>query len=144
VFTVPDADQIISKGGAILKNLNLPVYQKVRFLILNMQMQMDLEETFVDMAQDCDCPPIIICEGGIMDLKAYIESNKTWQAVLGEAGWSNLSLRDMRYDAVIHLVTAAEGASDFFTNDSSHHGSYLVKSIEEAISLDHRLVDAWI
>ena len=45
-----------------------------------------------------------------MDFKAYIESNKTWQAVLGEAGWSNLSLRDMRYDAVIHLVTAAEGA----------------------------------
>ena len=69
---MPDADQIISKGGASLKNLNLPFYQKVRFLIHNMQMQMDLEDTFVDMAQDCDCPSIIICEGGIMDFKAYI------------------------------------------------------------------------
>lgn len=124
VFTVPDADQIISKGGASLKNFKLPFYQKVRFLIHNMQMQMDLEDTFVDMAQDCDCPSIIICEGGIMDFKAYIETNKTWQAVLGETGWSNLTLRDMRYDSVIHLVTAAEGASDFFTNDPSHHGSY--------------------
>lgn len=53
-FTVPDADQILLKGGPSLKNLKLPFYQKVRFLIHNMQMQMDLEDTFIDLAQDSE------------------------------------------------------------------------------------------
>jgi Tfp pilus assembly protein PilE len=40
-----------------------------------------------------------------------------------------MQLRDRRYEAVIHLVTAAQGAEEFFTNQNNE-ARY--ESIEEA------------
>ena len=44
-----------------------------------------------------------------MDGSAYVNQN-TWQTVLDEIGASITQVRDLRYHAVIHLVTAANGA----------------------------------
>jgi len=49
-----------------------------------------------------------------MDGSAYTEEN-VWQAILDETGWSTMQLRDRRYEAVIHMVTAAEGAVEFYS-----------------------------
>ena len=37
-----------------------------------------------------------------------------WQAILDETGWSTIQLRDKRYEAVVHMMTAAEGAEEFY------------------------------
>ena len=50
-----------------------------------------------------------------MDGSAYT-SEHMWQALLDETGWSTIQLRDRRYEAVIHLVTAADGANEFYTS----------------------------
>jgi hypothetical protein len=47
---------------------------------------------------------------GLMDSLGYV-GKEVWDRILESTGWSNIELRDNRYDAVIHLVTAADGAS---------------------------------
>lgn len=50
---------------------------------------------------------------GIMDLKAAFNDN-CWKIVLDEEGLDEITLRDKRYDVVMHLVTVALGALDRF------------------------------
>ncbi len=78
-------------------------------------MQMYLEDNFIQIAMASDQPTIILCDRGVMDGSAYTEET-VWQAILDETGWSTMQLRDRRYEAVLHLVTAAKGAEEFYTN----------------------------
>ena len=39
---------------------------------------------------------------------------------MDENGWTTAALRDQRYDCVVHLVSAADGAEEFYT---THDGS---------------------
>jgi hypothetical protein len=50
-----------------------------------------------------------------MDGSAYTDEN-VWQAILDETGWSTIQLRDKRYEAVVHLVSAADGAESFYNH----------------------------
>lgn len=52
-----------------------------------------------------------------------------------------MQLRDRRYEAVIHLVTAAQGAVDFYTN-SNNEARY--EGVEDAQNLDQKLINAWV
>lgn len=63
-----------------------------------------------------------------------------WQAILDETGWSTIQLRDKRYEAVVHMMTAAEGAEEFYMSAQTHLG----ESIEQARHLDKRLIEAWV
>ena len=51
----------------------------------------------------------IICDRGVCDTKAYV-TDALWQRLLQKYHLNPLELRDDRYDAVLHLVTAADGA----------------------------------
>ena len=75
-----------------------------------------------------------------MDGMAYT-SQQVWQALLDETGWSTIQLRDRRYEAVVHLVTAADGAAKFYTGDNNQ-ARY--ETVEEAIVLDKKLINAWV
>jgi hypothetical protein len=60
---------------------------------------------------------------------------------MDEEGWSWVTLRDRRYDRVIFLSSAANGAEEFYTlenNVARHEG------IEVARNLDKRTLNAWI
>lgn len=70
---------------------------------------MALEDIFIEIAQTSDKHTIILNDRGVMDGAAYTDEN-VWQAILDEMGWSTIQLRDRRYEAVIHMKTAAEGA----------------------------------
>ena len=48
-----------------------------------------------------------------MDGQAYIDQ-RSWQVLLDDMGFNQVQLRDNRYDAVIHLVTAANGADKHY------------------------------
>lgn len=75
-----------------------------------------------------------------MDGAAYTNED-VWQAILDETGWSTIQLRDRRYEAVIHLMTAAEGAEDFYTSENN---AARYESLEEARRIDKRLINAWV
>lgn len=55
-------------------------------------------------------------------------------------GWSPVQLRDKRYDLVLHLVTAADGAPDFY--NKSNEARY--ESEEQAITVDRKLQKAYL
>ena len=61
--------------------------------------------------------------------------------VLEEFNWTIPQLRDQRYEAVVHLVTAAIGAERFYTLENN---KARMESRPEAIALDGRLARAWV
>ena len=101
---------------------------------------MALEDIFIDIALNSEQKTVIICDRGVMDGSAYTDTN-VWQALLDETAWNTIQLRDRRYEAVIHMVTAADGAEEFYT-DSNNEARY--ESPEEARKLDKKLIDAWV
>lgn len=75
---------------------------------------------------------------GTMDNFAYLAEGKEW--VLDYLGMSVGELRDERYDMVIHMTTAADGAEDFYTLGNNHARS---ESPELAIELDRKIQAQW-
>lgn len=66
---------------------------------------------------------------------------KSWMKILNEVGRTEVELRDERYDYVVHLVTAANGAEPFYTNSNNHARS---EGVELARELDSLCQRAWI
>lgn len=50
-------------------------------------------------------------------------------------------MRDRRYEAVVHLVSAADGAEKFYSKENNE-ARY--ESIKEAVELDKKLINAWV
>ena len=62
---------------------------------------------------------VILCDRGLMDGKAYMEA-ETWEKMLRTYGIHEKDMRDNRYDAVFHLITAADGAAKYYNLDTNH------------------------
>ena len=104
-----------------------------------MKMQMDLEDYFYKLASIQKKDVIIISDRGVMDNLAYC-TKKTAEGVFKKNGWSKNDIRDKRYDIVIHLVTAADGAEKFYTLENNEARS---EGIKEAIILDQKTQSVW-
>jgi hypothetical protein len=87
----------------------------VKFQINLMKLQLGLEESFIEIGANSKEPTVILTDRGLMDGAAYMTS-EGWQALLDETGWTNVQLRDSRYEVVIHMVSAAQGAEEFYDN----------------------------
>lgn len=135
VFIVPEAATMMILGGISL--LAGDVLSKQHDLLC---LQKRLEETFISESWRSDKPSVVLCDRGIMDNKAFM-TIEMWNQLVYEAGESTVSLRDKRYDAVIHMVTAAVGAQEFYTLENNAARS---ESIEEASRLDQKIQDAWV
>jgi CYTH domain-containing protein/predicted ATPase len=136
VYVVPEAATLMILGGVSL--LQGDVVSNQWNLI---RLQKQLEQTFIYSALQSDRPSLIICDRGLMDNRAFL-SETQWQdlfATLEET--SVVELRDSRYDAVIHLITAADGAPEFYTLTNNAARS---ESLEQAIILDKKLQDVWL
>jgi hypothetical protein len=101
---------------------------------------MVLEDIFIDIALNSELKTVIICDRGVMDGSAYTGEN-VWQALLDETAWNTIQLRDRRYEAVIHMVTCADGAEEFYTGQNNE-ARY--ETVEEAKALDKKLINAWV
>jgi hypothetical protein len=103
-----------------------------------MRMQMSLEDNFTELARNEALPSVILCDRGLMDGSAYV-TEEMWLAVMDEVGLNQIQLRDKRYDGIIHMVTAADGAPEFY--NKSNEARY--EDIKSAIDVDHRLRHAY-
>jgi hypothetical protein len=75
-----------------------------------------------------------------MDSRAYIPDD-IWQTALDQHNWSHVSLRDKRYDAVIHMVTAADGAEEFYNLESNEAR---FEGLDDARRVDFKIRDAYL
>ncbi len=57
---------------------------------------------------------MLLCDRGTLDGSAYI-SKEMWDRLLRAKGLDPLRIREGRYDAVFHLVTAALGAESYYS-----------------------------
>ena len=137
VYTQPEAASLFNQGGVnFLTDDNALFFESEKQLL---SFQLHTEECFRKMAEKAGKPAIIVYDRGVMDIAAYMNDD-TWQALLDEMGLNEVEVRDSRYDAVLHLCTAAKGAEQFYTCDNS---SSWTENLEHAIALDDKVIRAW-
>lgn len=104
-----------------------------------LEIQLALEDKFMTMAEQCDEPSVIVCDRGAMDISAYMDP-ATWDSITRAVGTSTDELREHRYDAVLHLVSAADGAEKFYTTANNPER---YEGIEQARQRDKRIIEVW-
>ena len=102
---------------------------------------MDMEDHFCELAEISGEHTVVLCDRGVLDSKAYI-SPEGWQALMDENGFNMVNIRDKRYDGIIHMVTAAEGAEKYYTLDNNTARYETDLSI--AIDIDRKIRNAWV
>lgn len=140
VFTVPETATIVSNSGIDRRNMDKPrqvaMYEEAIF-----DLQLAFEETY-KRAVTRIFPArrkVIIFDRGIMDVKAFI-SDEDFRTICRGRGLKEVSLRE-RYHGVIHLVTAADGARDYYTGENN---TSRIETPEEAIRIDQRIRKCWL
>ena len=142
VFTVPEVPTIFTQAGMDYLTKNEAFFYEGEKD--TMRTQILLEDSFQRMAETLDCPVLIVCDRGTLDISAYL-SPAQWQNIISELGYTTAQLRDERYDAVLHLVSAADGAEQYYT--TSNNAQRLEKADEEGLKvarmLDKKVIEAW-
>lgn len=135
VLFVPEtATELITGGVAPWTCGTNKDYQKCQI-----QLQLEKERIFEEAASTMKNEKIlIVCDRGAMDNKAYM-TQEEFQSLLKQLGYNEVELRDA-YDAVFHLVTAADGAEEFYTTANN---TARTETVEQAKELDKKLIAAW-
>lgn len=137
VYALPETPTLFSNASINFATPDRQYFYNIEKAVMKYQIQM--EDTFLELAHSASRPVLIISDRGTMDISNYVERTM-WQALLDELGLSEIKLRDARYDAVIHMVTAAQGAEEFYTLENN---AFRGETIEEARELDARILKAW-
>ena len=141
VFCVPEVPTIYSLAGWNYLTPNRQLYFEGERAIL--ETQLALEDHFMRLASVCAKPVLIVCDRGAMDISAYIAPEE-WERICREAGTSPNVLFE-RYDAVLHLVSAADGAEQYYTiaTNSTRYEKADEKGLRIARELDKKVIKAW-
>ncbi|KRY52991.1 hypothetical protein T03_4536, partial [Trichinella britovi] len=135
VFRVPELATII--GGARFNELNEE--QVMRFQENLLLTLLRLEDSFMSLAETCGENCLVICDRGAMDGSAYL-NREAWEEILRRNNLNPIVLRDQRYNQIVHLVSAAVGAENFY-----HCSTALrLESLEEAREVEHRTRHVWV
>ena len=116
VFTIPEIPTLFSQAGMNYLTNNEGLFYEGEKATL--ELQIAFEDKFLRMAQECEEPTVIVCDRGVMDISAYM-TPEMWEKITAEIGTTSAQLRDQRYDAVLHLVSAADGAEEFYTTSNN-------------------------
>ncbi|MEE2786496.1 MAG: ATP-binding protein [Myxococcota bacterium] len=137
VYVIPEVPSILLGAGVDLGSLDRDGFLSFERNLIGLQLTM--EETFIDLGRRSAEPCIILCDRGTMDPAAYVDA-EMWQAILDAEGWSESTLCHERYDAVIHLVSAAIGAESFYTTENN---AVRLETPAQAADLDRKVEAAW-
>lgn len=138
VIIVPEAATLLINGGIKCFGNNPLSNYKFQDTIIKLQMQNErlYEQAAREFSNDTKC--VMVYDRGAMDGAAYIGKSE-FNRLLNSNGLSRIHLTD-NYDMVLHLVTAADGASEFYTLENNTARS---EGIKEAIELDKKTLEAW-
>jgi len=98
----------------------------------------DFQFPTMQIAMASDGESVLLCDRGLLDISAYIPQD-LWLALLEERAMDNAQALGS-YDAVVHLVTAADGAEEFYT--TANNGAR-TETAEQARHLDALVHKAW-
>ena len=136
VFTIPEVPTIFLQAGMDYLTKNQDWFYEGEKSTL--EIQLALEDDFTRMAQTINGPVVIICDRGALDISAYLPT-EMWEKITGLCNVTTQQLRD-RYDAVLHRVSAADGAEQYYNTTSNEMRT---EGIEKARLLDRKVIQAW-
>lgn len=141
VFTIPEVPTLFTQAGMNYLTKNRGFFYEGEKATL--EIQLALEDKFMRMAQECTKPCIIVCDRGAMDISAYMTPG-TWDQITRAVGTSTPELRE-RYDAVLHLVSAADGAEQYYTTSTNaqRYEQMNEEGLRIARGLDKKVIHAW-
>lgn len=141
VFTVPEVPTLVTAAGWNYMTTNHDFYYEGEKVIL--ELQLSLEEKICRLAETSGQPSIVICDRGALDISTYI-SPEIWHALCESCHTSTAQLLS-RYDGVVHLVTAAQGAVEAYTtaNNTARYEQADEAGIQLACELDERQYQVW-
>jgi len=99
---------------------------------------MACEDAMVRIAEASGKQTVVISDRGLLDTKAFMPQEE-WQGILNEMGWEEEEL-SARYDSVVHLMSAAAGAEEFYTAENN---AARRESPQEARGQDKLILEAW-
>lgn len=109
------------------------------YQVIQLRLQLEKEALFLQAAKQMKTDTVLIlCDRAIPDGKAYM-TEETYQRMIHAEGFRAEELMN-RYDAVFHLVTAADGALSHYTTANNETR---IETPEEAIALDRRTCAVW-
>ena len=97
-------------------------------------LQLEKEDRLAGMSPDA----VVLLDRGLMDNAGYLPDDEL-DMLLSERGMTRADAY-ARYDAVVHLVTAAIGAERFFSHETNEHR---LEGVEEAVRVDEALRAGW-
>ena len=136
VFIIPELPTLFLQAGMDYLTDNKELFYEGEKATL--EMQIALEDKFLQMAKSVKQPVLIVCDRGTMDISAYMNP-VLWNQIISDAKMNNEMLHS-RYDAVLHLVSAADGAEQFYTTATNNKRT---EGIELARILDKKVIQAW-
>ena len=136
VFTLPEVPTMFSQAGMDYLTKNTRMFYEGEKATL--EIQLSLEDKFQKIAETCDEPALIVCDRGTLDISAYLKP-EMWEKITQLADTNTNDLRN-RYDAVLHLVSAADGAEQFYTTANNRERT---EGLEQARMLDKKIIQAW-
>ncbi len=141
VFTIPEVPTLYSAGGWNYLTPNRQLYYQGERAIL--ETQLALENQFTRLAEVCTKPVLVVCDRGTMDISAYMKPEE-WEEITAMAGTNSNELRG-RYDAVLHLVSAADGAEQYYTTatNATRYEQANEEGLRIARELDKKVIKAW-
>lgn len=158
ILTAPEVATLYFNSSYAFPSISAPDFGEQVFTfqknILKLQLQM--ERSFSDLAGSSGRPTIVVFDRGMLDCKAYLNDD-AWERALAELNRELTNGRPVgsitdgylhqRYDGVVHLVTAADGAADHYRHgvvaDDSGNQVFRRETPAEAIEIDRKLRVAW-
>ena len=106
-----------------------------------MRLQIEKEKVFVAAAETMpDEKILIVCDRGTMDNRAYM-TEIDFRVVLDKIAKNEIEIRDS-YDAVFHLMSAANGAPEIYLKNKESNPAR-TETLEQAVEMDNKLISAW-
>jgi len=140
VFVIPETATLIATNGIDRRKMDR-TSQVVMYEEAVLDLQLSFEETYKRAISRIfpERKKVILLDRGVMDIKAFVPRDD-FLKMLKRKGLNEITLRD-RYHGVIHLVTAAEGAAEFYT--AANNGAR-IETPEEAIRIDRTIRESWL
>ncbi len=141
VFTIPEVPTIFLQAGMDYLTKNQQWFYEGEKATLTTQLS--LEDAFSAMAETLDDPVLIVCDRGALDISTYLPP-EMWAKITSLCHVTSEQLLG-RYDAVLHLVSAADGAEKYYntTTNKVRQEAADAEGLAKARMLDRKVIQAW-
>ena len=138
VFSAPEVPTIFLSNGGTYPGHD-GGERLIKWETAIVQLQRQLEDSFLMVACSSGSEKnVVIMDRGLLDIPAYIPPPQ-WQQVLTANQLTEAQLA-ARYDLVVHLTTAADGAEAFYGTDTN---AARYETPQEAREVDARIRHNW-